>query len=110
MVRPPASCSSRRAGADHRRREQAGRREDRGLLADTPQVVTASDPFRSKTLSKDGRTAYATVTYDVGAKELTDASRSRLEEAARSAQDAGLTVEIGGKALDSGGGPGARPS
>lgn len=72
--------------------------------------MTASDPFRSKTLSKDGRTAYATVTYDVGAKELTDASRSRLEEAARSAQDAGLTVEIGGKALDSGGGPGARPS
>jgi putative drug exporter of the RND superfamily len=75
-------------------------------LADGPQVVTASDPFRAKTLSQDGRTAYATVTYAVGAKELTDASRSRLGEAAQSARDAGLTVEVGGKALDSGGRPG----
>ncbi|MFG2680604.1 MMPL family transporter [Streptomyces sp. NPDC048392] len=75
-------------------------------VADGPQVVTASDPFRSKTLSKNGRTAYATVTYGVGAKELTDASRNQLSEAAHSARDAGLTVEIGGKGLDSGGGPG----
>ncbi|MBT3150323.1 MMPL family transporter [Streptomyces sp. CHD11] len=75
-------------------------------LADGPRVVSASDPFRSKSLSQDGRTAYATVTYGVGAKELTDADRSRLEGAVHRAQDAGLTVEVGGKALDSGGGPG----
>ncbi|MZE80370.1 MMPL family transporter, partial [Streptomyces sp. SID5475] len=70
------------------------------FLADGPQVVSASDPFRSKTLSRDGGTAYATVTYTVGAKELTDAAKSRLEEAVHSAQAAGLTVEVGGKALD----------
>ncbi|PJE97344.1 hypothetical protein CUT44_13300, partial [Streptomyces carminius] len=75
-------------------------------LADGGQVVSASDPFRSKTLSRDGRTAYATVTYEVGAKDLTDASKSRLEEAVHSAQDAGLTVEAGGSALNAGGGPG----
>ncbi|MEE1943353.1 MMPL family transporter [Streptomyces sp. TRM 70361] len=75
-------------------------------LADGGQVVSASDPFRSKTLSRDGRTAYATVTYEVGAKGLTDASKSRLEEAVHSAQDAGLTVEAGGSALNAGGGPG----
>jgi RND superfamily putative drug exporter len=76
------------------------------LVTGGPQVVTVSDPFRAKTLSRDGRTAYATVTYAVPAKEITDAGRSRLKEAAHRAQDAGLTVEIGGKALDSGGGPG----
>jgi RND superfamily putative drug exporter len=75
-------------------------------LAGGTQVARASDPFRSKTLSKDGRTAYATVTYKVGPKELTDADKSRLEEAVHRAQDAGLTVEVGGNALDAGGGPG----
>lgn len=75
-------------------------------LAGGTQVASVSDPFRSKTLSKYGRTAYATVTYEVGAKELTDASRNRLEEAVHDARDGGLTVEAGGKALDAGGGPG----
>ncbi|MFE9680849.1 MMPL family transporter [Streptomyces sp. NPDC006285] len=75
-------------------------------LADGAQVVSAADPFRAKRLSEDGRTAYTTVTYEVGAKELTDAGKSQLEEAVRSAQDAGLTVEAGGSALDAGGGPG----
>ncbi|MFF3484465.1 MMPL family transporter [Streptomyces sp. NPDC002701] len=75
-------------------------------LADGAQVASAADPFRAKRLSEDGRTAYTTVTYEVGAKELTDAGKSQLEEAVRSAQDAGLTVEAGGSALDAGGGPG----
>ncbi|WP_180268885.1 MMPL family transporter [Streptomyces sp. Ru87] len=75
-------------------------------LADGTQVAGASDPFRSKALSRDGRTAYATVSYEVGAKELTDAGKSRLERAVHSAQEAGLTVEVGGSALDAGGGPG----
>ncbi|MGW4106137.1 MMPL family transporter [Streptomyces sp. NPDC004976] len=75
-------------------------------LAEGPQVVSVSDPFRSKTLSSDGRTAYATVTFEVGAKELTDDSRNRLREAVHGARDAGLTVEAGGSALNAGGGPG----
>ncbi|MFD6903996.1 MMPL family transporter [Streptomyces sp. NPDC060077] len=75
-------------------------------LAEGPQVVSVSDPFRSKTLSRDGRTAYATVTFEVGAKELTDDSRNRLREAVHGARDAGLTVEAGGSALNAGGGPG----
>ncbi|MEU6033616.1 MMPL family transporter [Streptomyces tauricus] len=75
-------------------------------LAGGTQVASVSDPFQSKSLSKYGRTAYATVTYEVGAKELTDASRNRLEEAVHDARDGGLTVEAGGKVLDAGGGPG----
>ncbi|UPZ33907.1 MMPL family transporter [Streptomyces sp. LRE541] len=75
-------------------------------LAGGTQVASVSDPFQSKSLSKYVRTAYATVTYEVGAKELTDASRNRLEEAVHDARDGGLTVEAGGKVLDTGGGPG----
>ncbi|WP_328922929.1 MMPL family transporter [Streptomyces griseoaurantiacus] len=75
-------------------------------LAEGPQAVSASDPFRAKALSQDGRTAYATVTYEAGPKDLTAAARDRLKGAVEDARGAGLTVEVGGKALDEGGGPG----
>jgi len=75
-------------------------------LAGGPQVVSASDPFRAKTLSGDGRTAYATVTYEAGPKDLTDATRDRLKDAVHDAQGGGLTVEVGGKALSEGSRPG----
>ncbi|WP_105967774.1 MMPL family transporter [Streptomyces geranii] len=75
-------------------------------LADGPQVDKADDPFRTNSVSKDASTAYATVTYDVKVTDVTDASRKDLWEAVDQARDAGLTVEAGGEALDSGGGPG----
>ena len=75
-------------------------------LADGPQVASAVDPFRAKAVSKDGTTAYASVTYKVAADDLTDASRTRLERAIDTARDSGLTVEAGGSAMDDGGGPG----
>ncbi|MDQ0808998.1 RND superfamily putative drug exporter [Streptomyces sp. B3I7] len=75
-------------------------------LADGPQVVSASDPFRARTLSKDGRTAYATVTYEAGPKDLSDATKDRLKDAVHDAQGGGLTVEVGGKALSEGSRPG----
>ncbi|MGP4012742.1 MMPL family transporter [Streptomyces sp. 4N124] len=77
-----------------------------GEVTEGTQVASAADPFQSESVSKDGRTAYATVTYEVGAKELTDASKTQLERALHMAQDAGLTVEAGGSAMDEGGGPG----
>lgn len=79
-------------------------------LAGGTQVASVSDPFRSKTLSKYGRTAYATVTYEVGAKELTDASRNRLEEAVHDARDGGLTVEAGERPWTRAVGRAVRPS
>ncbi|MEU0582463.1 MMPL family transporter [Streptomyces sp. NPDC006132] len=77
-----------------------------GDLGDGTQVASAVDPFRAKTISQDGSTAFATVTYKVGANDLTDASRTHLEHALDQARDSGLTVEAGGTALAEEGGPG----
>ncbi|MFE9684643.1 MMPL family transporter [Streptomyces sp. NPDC006285] len=75
-------------------------------LADGTQVASAADPFESGAVSKDGTTAYATVTYKVGPTDLTDASKSQLEETLVEARDSGLTVEAGGTAMEENGGPG----
>ncbi|MGW7506927.1 MMPL family transporter [Streptomyces massasporeus] len=75
-------------------------------LGDGTQVASAVDPFRAKTISQDGTTAFATVTYEVGAHDLTDASRGHLERTIERARDSGLTVEAGGTALAEEGGPG----
>ncbi|MBD9727904.1 MMPL family transporter [Streptomyces caniscabiei] len=75
-------------------------------LADGSQVASAVDPFRAGAVSKDGTTAYATVTYKVTANDLTDASKTHLEDTLHAAQDSGLTVEAGGTALAEQGGAG----
>ncbi|MBG0853760.1 MMPL family transporter [Streptomyces spinoverrucosus] len=75
-------------------------------LADGAQVASAVDPFRARAVSKDGTTAYATVTYKAAANDLTDASRTGLERAIDDAREAGLTVEAGGSALEDGAGAG----
>ncbi|MGW2051429.1 MMPL family transporter [Streptomyces sp. NPDC001858] len=64
-----------------------------------PQVAAAMNPFQAKAVSKDGTTAYATVSFRTPADDLTDASKTHLERAVEQARDAGLTVEIGGDAL-----------
>ncbi|WP_327743721.1 MMPL family transporter [Streptomyces europaeiscabiei] len=75
-------------------------------LADGSQVASAVDPFQARAVSKDGSTAYATVTYKAAANDLTDASRTRLKDALHEAQDSGLTVEAGGDAVAEQGGAG----
>ncbi|QJT06141.1 MMPL family transporter [Streptomyces asoensis] len=75
-------------------------------LGQGSQVAGVADPYEAKAVSEDGSTAYATVTYKVKSSEVTDAGRTALEKAADRARDAGLTVETGGSAMDSGGGPG----
>ncbi|MEU6378783.1 MMPL family transporter [Streptomyces sp. NPDC046909] len=68
-------------------------------VADEPQVDGAVSPFTAGTVSEDGSTAYATVTYKVKAADLTDADKAALEKAIDQARDSGLTVEAGGTAL-----------
>ncbi|MFE4697533.1 MMPL family transporter [Streptomyces sp. NPDC056738] len=63
------------------------------------QVASAVNPFQANAVSKDGSTAYATVTYKVTAKDITDGSKSELQQALSDARQAGLTVETGGNAL-----------
>ncbi|ONK14625.1 MMPL family transporter [Streptomyces sp. MP131-18] len=71
-----------------------------GALAGGDQVASATDPFATGAVSEDGAVAYATLTYTERATGLTEATTAALEDAAGQARDAGLTVEIGGSALE----------
>ncbi|GGW59225.1 MMPL family transporter [Streptomyces caelestis] len=68
-------------------------------LADGSEVVRVTDPYQAKAVSKDGSIAYAQVSYKVSGMELEDSSRDALEDSAQDARKAGLTVEVGGDAL-----------
>ncbi|MFE5045788.1 MMPL family transporter [Streptomyces sp. NPDC056637] len=69
------------------------------LKSGSKQVATAADPFVSKTVSKDGTIAYSSVSYKVSSMELTDTDRDALQKTVDEARDSGLTVEVGGDAL-----------
>ncbi|MGW7070945.1 MMPL family transporter [Streptomyces sp. NPDC054855] len=69
------------------------------LKSGSDEVARADSPFRTKTVSKDGSTAYASVSYKVTSMELTEDSREALEKTTDQARESGLTVEVGGDAL-----------
>ncbi|MFE1836045.1 MMPL family transporter [Streptomyces sviceus] len=64
------------------------------------QVASTTDPYTTGAVSEDGTIAYSTISYTADAVDLTASTKSALEDAASRARDAGLTVEIGGSALD----------
>ncbi len=68
-------------------------------LGDGSEVARVTDPYQAKAISKDGTIAYAQVSYKVSGMELEDSSRDALQDSAQDARKAGLTVEIGGDAL-----------
>ncbi|MFI1866539.1 MMPL family transporter [Streptomyces jumonjinensis] len=68
------------------------------LKSGSKQVATVADPFTSGAVSKDGTTAYISVSYKVNAMELTDDTREALTKTGETARESGLTVEIGGDA------------
>lgn len=76
-------------------------------LGDGSEVVSVTDPYKTHAVSKDGTVAYISVTYDAPAMELKDSTRDALEAAGDQARDTGLTVEVGGDALQAGAEPGA---
>lgn len=57
-----------------------------------PQVANVADPYAAQTVSRDGRTAYATVTYAVAAPDLTEQAREGLLTAGRVASSAAVGV------------------
>ncbi|MCW2838973.1 MAG: hypothetical protein JWR55_456 [Aeromicrobium sp.] len=65
---------------------------------DSPNVLAPLDAS-ALTTSEDGRTGFATVSYAKQSIELTDADRTALEESPEAAEAAGLTVAVGGDAL-----------
>ena len=69
-------------------------------LAGGAQVAEATDPFETDAVSEDGTIAYSTIIYTDAAVDLDESTKSALEDAADGARDSGLTVEIGGSALD----------
>ncbi|MFD8380823.1 MMPL family transporter [Streptomyces sp. NPDC059679] len=83
-------------------------RENKAAVEDTlrsvdggAQVASTTDPYETGAVSEDGTIAYSTITYTADAVDLAEPTKSALEDAANRARDAGLTVEIGGSALDS---------
>ncbi|MFF0277984.1 MULTISPECIES: MMPL family transporter [unclassified Streptomyces] len=69
------------------------------LKSGSDQIVSVTDPYTGQAVSRDGSTAYVSVAYKVNAMELTDGTREALTEAGHDAQGKGLTVEVGGDAL-----------
>ncbi|MGQ5636290.1 MULTISPECIES: MMPL family transporter [unclassified Streptomyces] len=64
------------------------------------EVASVTDPYTGHAVSRSGTIAYASVKYKVSGMELKGSSRDALKEAAQHARDAGLTVEVGGDALN----------
>ncbi|WP_404955359.1 MMPL family transporter [Streptomyces sp. 147326] len=77
-----------------------------GALAKAPDVVVASDPFKTNAVSQDGTTAYAVATYKVSALKVTDEAHDGLDKALEDSRATGLTVEAGGDAVKVDGAPG----
>ncbi|MFF8291055.1 MMPL family transporter [Streptomyces sp. NPDC016309] len=69
------------------------------LKSGSDQVAHVTDPYTVQAVSRDGGTAYVQVSYKVNGMELTDATREALKETGEEARKSGLTVEIGGDAL-----------
>ncbi|MGH8868844.1 MAG: MMPL family transporter [Actinomycetes bacterium] len=69
-----------------------------------PHVTTASDPFSqgSATVSKNGRTAYSSMAFNVLPQTLGSDYLDRLDRATDPARNAGLTIEYGGAAGSTG--------
>ncbi|MGA5871219.1 MMPL family transporter [Streptomyces cinereoruber] len=69
------------------------------LESGSDQIVSVADPYTTRAVSQNGSTAYVSVAYKVNAMELTDGTREALKQAGEQAQGKGLTVEVGGDAL-----------
>ncbi|MFD3588184.1 MMPL family transporter [Streptomyces sp. NPDC058683] len=82
------------------RENKAAVEDTLGSLDGGDQVASTTDPYETGAVSEDGTIAYSTITYTADAVDLTGPTKSALEDAASRARDAGLTVEIGGSALD----------
>lgn len=71
-------------------------------IADLPSVAAVVSPYDDQgaaQISKDGRTAYATVTFDDRAEDIDKAEAQAVVDAAESAEADGLQVELGGSAI-----------
>jgi len=68
-------------------------------LKEAPQVASVTDPLQAGALNADDTVGFAQATYEVPAAEMTDQARDALTAVVDDARATGLTVEIGGDAL-----------
>lgn len=68
-------------------------------VAGGTQVKGVLDPFQTGAISKNGTTAYATVSYDATPDNLGDPAKTALTDAIEKGKSTGVTVEVGGTAL-----------
>jgi RND superfamily putative drug exporter len=72
-------------------------------VAKLPHVDGVASPYDghgNAAISRDGRTAFATVAFDHRANELPKAAAERVVATARAAGSADLQVELGGRAIE----------
>ncbi|RSS18196.1 MMPL family transporter [Streptomyces sp. WAC05458] len=69
-------------------------------LGNDPQVTRVTDPYATRSVSEDGSTAYAQVSYQVPASDLEESSRTALQDAVEQAGSHELSVEVGGNAVN----------
>ncbi|MEU7467835.1 MMPL family transporter [Streptomyces sp. NPDC044984] len=78
-------------------------------IGDLPGVTAVSGPYDEQgagRISADGRTAYATVTFDDQAKDIDAGEAAAVVETAKTAETDGLRVELSGSAVELGESPG----
>ena len=71
-------------------------------IAELPGVASVSSPYESGNagrISGDGRTAYATVTFDEPAEDIDPGQAQAVVDTAKSAETKGLQVDLGGTAV-----------
>jgi putative drug exporter of the RND superfamily len=73
-----------------------------GQVGKSPSVAAVTSPYAAagaRQISKDGRTAYANVSFAKQAHELPKADVQHVIDLAQSARSAGVDVELGGNAI-----------
>ncbi|MGW0845997.1 MMPL family transporter [Streptomyces sp. NPDC002787] len=71
-------------------------------IAELPGIAAVTDPYDGADggrISEDGRTAYATVTFDEPAGDVEKARAEAVVDTAKAAEGDGLQVELGGSAI-----------
>ncbi len=71
-------------------------------LGSGPQVARVVPPSPGGSISADGSTGFASVSYEVPSSAVTEESRAALADAVERARGAGLTAEMSGSALKTG--------
>jgi RND superfamily putative drug exporter len=69
-------------------------------LRQAPQVASVADPFSSGTVNQTNTVGYASVSYQVTTDKLTTEARDVLMRVVADARAGGLTVEVGGDAVE----------